>query len=153
MIDRPRKVVINNRLFFDEIEPYLVEGREVVFFVKGGSMRPFLREGDRVVIRKPTAYRWKRGEVLLAKWKQQYVLHRLVKRDGALLGLAGDANFAQVEWVKKEDVMAVVLSAHRGDRQIWNAEAHISRLFGLCWYYLRPLRRVVAKVKKINTAR
>ncbi len=150
MTEIKRKVIVNNQAFFDYIAPFLEEGRQVSFLVKGESMRPFLFEGDKVWIRKPLGRTWRSGDLILARWCGNYVLHRLVKRKKDLLGLAGDANLVQIEWINEADIIAVALSARREDQKIYDADSSWQRVLGMCWYYLRPFRRVLAKIKKIE---
>lgn len=147
MTEIKRKVIVNNQAFFDYIAPFLEEGRQVSFLVKGQSMRPFLFEGDKVLIRKPLGRPWKRGDLILARWRNAYVLHRLVKRRKKSFGLAGDANLVQIEWVEEADIIAVALSASRDDKKKYEADDAWKRMLGMCWYYLRPWRRLLAKIK------
>jgi len=150
MTEIKRKVIVSNQAFFAYIAPFLEEGRQVAFLVKGESMRPFLFEGDKVLIKKPLGRPWKMGDLILARWQDNYVLHRLVKRKKGMLGLAGDANFVQIEWVKETDIIAVALSASRDDKEVYDVENSWQRIQGMCWYYLRPVRRALAKLKKIE---
>lgn len=143
-----KKVIIPNNAFFDELQTYLAQGKPVWFNVKGGSMRPFLLEGDRVMIQRCMPDELKAGDVILARWRQKYVLHRLVKFGKEGIGLAGDANLSQIEWIANEDILAKVQRAQRGSQTLWQASDRKQRLLGLCWYGMRPLRRVLAKLKK-----
>ncbi|TDS13798.1 S24 family peptidase [Sphingobacterium paludis] len=143
-----RKVVINNKVFFDEIQFHLAKGKAVSFVIRGESMRPFLFEGDKVQVRRADLQRVKLGDILLAKWRGNYVLHRLVRKRKNKFGLAGDANFSQIEWVEEGNVIAKVVGATRGEEKLRNPEDGLNRILGVLWFYMRPARRMVAKIKK-----
>ncbi|KGE14162.1 S24 family peptidase [Sphingobacterium deserti] len=143
-----RKVIINNHIFFDEIQFHLAKGKAVSFIVRGESMRPFLFEGDKVQVRTADGQRLKLGDILLAKWRGNYVLHRLVTKKRDKFGLAGDANFSQIEWVEELDIIAKVVGVTRGGSKLKNPEGRLNRILGVLWFYMRPARRVVAKIKK-----
>ena len=84
-------ILLPNQLFFAEVEAMLAEGREVQIRMKGHSMRPLLRsERDQVVLT-PCAdpARLQPGDVVLFRCCGRHILHRIVRRDGERLTLAG----------------------------------------------------------------
>ena len=92
-------ILLPNQLFFAEVEAMLAEGREVQIRMKGHSMRPLLRsERDQVVLT-PCAdpARLQPGDVVLFRCCGRHILHRIVRRDGERLTLAGDGNYRITE--------------------------------------------------------
>lgn len=55
--------------------------------------------------------------------------------------LAGDGNIQQVEIISNKDILAVVVSAYRGEKEL-----NINRLLGQIWYKLRIVRAVYNKI-------
>lgn len=64
--------------------------------VSGFSMRPFLKTGERLVVKKVPVKDLRRGDIILYKADNQLVCHRLVKKivseSGYLLYTRGDAS-------------------------------------------------------------
>jgi len=138
-------MTIPNKVLFEHVLEYIRLGKSVVIGVKGNSMKPFLREADRVVLEPLGNRHIKKGLVVLAYWEGQIVLHRVVKIEGDSLYLAGDGNVAQRERVRKEDILAIAARLLDADREVDLTENWRCYL-GLFWYRVRPLRRIVMKV-------
>lgn len=141
-------VKINNHSFFDAVKESLAVGNQVKFRVVGNSMRPFLREGDQVVIQEANQHDYQRGAILLAHWKDGYVLHRLVRYRGDFVWLAGDNNLVQLEQIPVEQIIAVVVCAYRGEKRVLKQSFWV-RIVGMLWFHARPLRIVGAKLIRL----
>ncbi|GGH32108.1 hypothetical protein FAZ19_23040 [Sphingobacterium alkalisoli] len=139
-----KKLTVANSVFFDQVKEYLDGGKKVTIPVAGGSMRPFLRQGDKVVIKAIEPADMKLGRILLAYTPQGYVLHRLVRKTAKEVWLAGDANLQQLERIPKTALWAVVIEAYRGDKRK-NPYALPTMLAAWLWYGARPLRRIIGK--------
>ncbi|HIC8809109.1 TPA: hypothetical protein ACW71U_003086, partial [Elizabethkingia anophelis] len=81
------------------------------------------------------------GKIVLAYFNNAYVLHRVVKIKKGNVTLAGDGNIQQVEIISNKDILAVVVSAYRGEKEL-----NINRLLGQIWYKLRIVRAVYNKI-------
>lgn len=146
--------IISNDFYFAEVQRMLDEGKEVRIRIKGGSMRPFISDGDTVLLR---AYK---GEVLtkgcnvLALHEGKYVFHRYVAASGGKLILAGDGNLVLREYIGKGDIIAVALShtPQNSGREI-DLNSGWARLRGLSWYHLRLPRRIIAKMGRMLSNR
>jgi hypothetical protein len=108
-------------------------------------MKPFLLPGDQVLLKPVEKGDLHLGAILLAKHEGGLVLHRLVrhKRDG--IWLAGDANLAQHEQLKYNDVLAKAIRVYRGKLEI-DLEQWWRAYLGQVWYHARPLRRILKKL-------
>lgn len=86
------KIVIENDVFFNEIVlPILDEGNTVTFSAKGESMKPTIKNGEKVCLQKQINY--KIGDIVLAKeFDKRFVLHRIVQISRDTVFLKGDAN-------------------------------------------------------------
>lgn len=135
---------VPNHLFFEIIEEELKAGKSVKFNVAGNSMIPFLKNADQVIIKQPIDLNVKIGDILLVKYREKVILHRLVKIEAGEYYLAGDGNLDQIEVVNKEDLLAVVLKGFRGEREL-RVNSSFNKKMGLIWYYIRPLRFIFSK--------
>lgn len=96
-------------------------GEAVVINVRGYSMRPFLEhERDKVELSPWTDVRV--GDAVLAEIAPgQYVLHRIIVREGDRLTLRGDGNIRGVEHCRVGDVRGVVTKYIRSDGSVFLA--------------------------------
>lgn len=137
--------IIPNALYFQQVKEALVLDKQVRITIKGNSMLPFLREGDQVELRKITLSDLALGNVVLAMYMNNYILHRIIKCKKQSVVLAGDGNYHQLEIVDHTAVMAVVTAAYRNG-QVVNITSNGQRLLGFLWYQGRFLRLVYNKI-------
>lgn len=138
MSERP--VVTQVRLwdqesYFGLLSELLGEGRKVSMTPKGESMLPFIR-GDRDSV---TLERLSRppvkGDIVLARVGETYVMHRVHEVEGDSLTLMGDGNVLGKERCSAADVLGVVTEVRReGGRVVKPGK-------GRLWRFLRPVRR------------
>lgn len=124
--------------FFKEVEELLKEKRKVIFRVKGGSMRPFLWEGDTVRIAPVVSGGLRKWDIVLAHTDFGVLLHRVVRIQGDKIILAGDAN-RRLEQTDRENIIGVVDAAWRGEREL-KIESFPKLLLARFWYRLRLFR-------------
>lgn len=147
--DNQRRI-ISNELYFAEVQQMLDEGKEVRIRIKGGSMRPFIQDGDSVLLVAYQGETLQLGSNLLAKHQGKYVFHRYVGKKNAQIVLAGDGNLVLREFINSADIIAVASSHFPQNSSEENDLNHRwARLRGLAWYRIRLLRRIVAKLKHI----
>jgi translation initiation factor IF-1 len=132
-------IVANNELFFQEVETLLKEGKKVTFRLKGGSMRPFLRDGDVIRIAPKPYDQLQPGDIALAHTNNGVLLHRIVAIEGERVHLLGDAN-RQGELTERKKVIGVFDAAWRGKKTL-HLDSHGMRKLAFYWYKIRPLRR------------
>ena len=128
------KMTLPNEILLGEVAAVLREGREAVIIPTGGSMLPFIHGGrDRVVFRAcPDAAV---GDIVLVCIGKQYLLHRVIARDGDALTLMGDGNLAGTERCRIADVVGVVAEIIRpSGRRIRPGKGRV-------WGLLKPVRR------------
>lgn len=101
------KVAFPNEVLLGEIAQLLSVGREVVMTPKGISMLPFIRgEVDQVKLRQPG--KLKVGDIVLAHFGGQYVMHRIIEISGDRITLMGDGNLQGTEQGKYSEVVGLV---------------------------------------------
>ena len=139
-------LVVSNNLFFNELISFVDEGKSVMFFIKGNSMLPFLKNGEKVVVEPLNDCDIKKGSIVLANSHIGVVLHRIVKVKKDVIWLAGDGNLLQHEIIKRNDLIGVVKQVIRKEN-IVRLDTSSAIFRSMCWYYIRPFRIVVKKLK------
>lgn len=141
--------VISNEDYFAEVQHILREGKEVRIRVKGSSMRPFIRDGDTVLLRAYQGQSLALGSNILAKDKDKFVFHRFVGKKNDQYILAGDGNLVLREYVGAADIIAIAYTHYPQDKDKSVAIDRLwPRLRGLGWYHIRLLRRIAAKLTR-----
>jgi len=142
--------IISNALYFAEVQRMLDEGKEVRIRIKGGSMRPFIRDGDSVLLQTYRGESLLLGSNVLAKHNGKYVFHRYVGKKNEQIVLAGDGNLVLREYISCTDIVAVA-SIHFPQNSALEINLNDSwaRFRGLAWYHIRLLRQVIAKLKRL----
>jgi phage repressor protein C with HTH and peptisase S24 domain len=113
------KLVISNQEFFETIIEDLKKGDKVSFLVKGNSMKPFLLDGlTEVFLQKKDNYQV--GDICLFEYRNQYILHRLIKRHKSHFIFRGD-NSVFTETVHEEDIHAYVYQYKTGEEVVTTA--------------------------------
>lgn len=141
---------LNNNIFFAEVEQLLSENRDVEIPVRGNSMRPLLRDGkDRVVMRRCNVTDLQLGAVMLFRYGEQFIMHRVVEIDGDRVIFAGDGNYKQQEAVTKSAVVAKVVCVVRPSGRRIYCDSRQWRIMSRMWLILpRELRRIILGVMR-----
>ena len=133
---------IPNDLFFSYVETEIAEGRSVRFRLKGVSMFPLIRGGkDEVVLRPCSAEELRPMDVILFKYKGNYLLHRIIKREGDFLYIQGDGSFVAKEVCTTDDVVGKVCTIVRKNRKVISVDSWRWKLPSFLWRntgFLRP---------------
>jgi|GEM_PF-56433 len=140
-----RRVLMPGNLFFKEVKALLDIKKRVCINVCGESMRPFLQNGDQVLLASADPGNVRRGNIVLAQTSCGIVLHRIVQLDREAILLAGDANAKQREQTVLKDILGVVTTAHRNGKDL-GLYSLKKRLAALFWYAVRPFRGYLLKI-------
>ena len=137
-----RHTLIANDILLPEMGRLIGEGHTVTLTVKGASMSPFIVHlRDKVVLGPFEADALKKGDVVLAREHGgQFVLHRIIAREGDKLTLKGDGNASSCEYCSTADVYGLVHGIIRKGRAIGTSSL-IWRCYSCAWMTLSPLRR------------
>lgn len=141
------KLLFDNNIFFREVEELISQGKMVHFRLKGRSMEPFLLEGCKITIAPVTFEDIKIGDIVFARWKNGWVLHRILVKGKNHLFLIGDGNLWQVERVDRNDFIAILSSYIGKDGEHKNV-SKISKTLSFGWFLLRPIRILIAKLNR-----
>lgn len=133
------KVILPNEVLLGEVTQLLSEGREVVMTPKGISMLPFIRgEVDRVKLQRPD--KLKVGDIVLAYFGGQYVMHRIIAINSDKVILMGDGNLQNTEEGEPKDVIGLVTEIIKPD----NRRCKPRRAW--LWRHALPLRPYLLKI-------
>lgn len=110
------KLSFSNEEFFKTIVEDLQKGDRVSFLVKGNSMKPFMLDGlTEVFLMKKEIYQV--GDICLFEYRNQYILHRLIKVHKSHYIFRGD-NSVLSETVHEEDIRAYVYQYNNDDETV-----------------------------------
>ena len=141
--------VLDTQAFLDTVCELLRGGESCVAIpVAGGSMIPFLHDGDTVRLALPTQP-LKRGDIVLyTRATGRYILHRIyrVNRDGSFI-MVGDAQ-QELEYIKsREQIHAIVISAlHKG--KLVQPGSLRWWLYRHVWLWLVPFRHALMRLRE-----
>ncbi len=133
-----KKIVLDNELFMTEVNSYLNSGQTVEIKVRGHSMLPFYRHEKTVVsLKKKDDYVV--NDVVLFKYQNQYILHRIIKIKNDFYHILGDGSFT-VHVLGKEDILGYVLDFKTNGKQIKNYMFKVK-----LWRLFSPFKRILLK--------
>ena len=138
------KVLTDKALMMEEIRRLVSEGHTATITVRGNSMNPFLVDRrDKMTLGGFVDNDIRRGAVVLFKDSTgDYIIHRVVSREGDDLTIKGDGNSQKVEKASVQDVIAVM---HNIERKgcIYTPESRTWRVYSYIWMLLSPVRRIL----------
>lgn len=137
---------IPNRLFFNYVAERLSDGDNVRLRLKGNSMFPLLRNNKDVVVLAPcVGEKLVPMDVVLFRYRGDYVLHRIVRREGDRLLMQGDGVYASYEQCMVGDVVGRVIAVCRPNGRVDSVDGWRWRIASRLWRVAEPLRRCVLK--------
>ncbi len=146
-----KELFIDNLVLSEAIDNLIQAGHHVKLRVKGRSMFPFLVNNRDTVTLVPFDHTLKIGMILFYRYKNQSMLHRLIRIEGEQLIMAGDGNWNQTETIKPADIIAVADFVERKGIPINCKRNLLWRLCSYLWiktYFCRKYELIVAR--KIN---
>jgi len=137
-----KTLIINKALMMEDIRQLISEGRSVTITAKGNSMNPFIVDGrDQITLSPFKDEDLRRGCVALVRdVRGEYLLHRVIRRDGDMITLLGDGNLRITEKAHVSEVIALMHSIERKGRTI-SAESLLWKVCSWIWMSLQPVRR------------
>jgi signal peptidase I len=137
---------IPNDLFFKEVELLLSNGKDVELRVKGVSMQPYLRDGKDVVVLSPfSPTDLVKGKIVLLRYHDRYLLHRIVRCREERLIFQGDGANGKEEALPS-DVIGIVNTVIRPNGRTVSTSSFPAQAYWRCWYFLRPFRRYLLAI-------
>ena len=120
-------------------------GHALRFRARGGSMHPFIKDGDVIEVQPISAVAIRRGDVVFCRnGGGRVVAHRVIRvrsESGRVaLVIRGDALACPDGLISPEQVLGRVVALERGGRHI-GLDAGLQRLVSALWVGLSPLSR------------
>jgi len=143
-----RSVKLSNEILLGSVVELINTGKHVKINISGSSMKPFLHDGNTVLLGKISLVEIQIGDIILGRFNGNYVLHRVIRIGKDCVYLAGDNNLFQVERIESSDLYAIALALYVSEEQV-SLTSFYSRYRGLVWYYLRPFRKLINKLFKV----
>lgn len=136
------KKVIPNEILLPEVARLIEEGHTATITVRGNSMNPFLVDRrDRITLGGFTSEDLQPGASVLARdTTGRIVFHRIIRRSGETLILQGDGNLLQTEETSVSQVMGLMTTAIRKDKE-YLADSKVWKRYSYWWLKLTPARR------------
>lgn len=139
---KPSRLVLSADNFFLLADELLKENMKVVFRVSGRSMWPLLRNRLDSVLLAPLGRVVRRGDIVLMKVPEphnRYILHRVYKVSGGLMGTQGDGCLEADPPVPLDCVLGRVEAVLRGKRTL-SCDGTLLRAYTALWMAFTPLR-------------
>ena len=134
--------LIDKATMMEEIRQMISEGKTVTITLKGNSMNPFIVHlRDQMTLGPWKDEEIRKGTVALVKdIYGNYLIHRIIKREGNKVTLLGDGNVAQTETATLDNVIGIMRSLTRKGRT-YTPKSLTWRLYSAVWMFLTPVRR------------
>lgn len=125
-----------------EISRLISEGKTVSITAKGYSMNPFIIHlRDQITLGPWNDSQIKKGAVVLVKESRgNFVIHRIIKREGNRLTLMGDGNIGITETADVKNIIGLMVSVTKKGRT-YSVEGLRWRLYSWLWRLVTPVRR------------
>lgn len=117
---------------------------DLLFFKTSGfSMRPFLKEGEKLVIKKTAAKDLRIGDIILYRLDNRLVCHRLIKKTkGYSIYTRGDNCDKSDGPISQDAVLGAAIAVMKNN--------HLISLTGWRRFFLNPLIAVIAPFLKFG---
>lgn len=141
---------IPNDVFFSWVETEISDGRSVQFRLKGNSMFPLLRSGKDDVLLCPCSKEGlKPMDVVLFRYKENYLLHRIRHIEGDNLYLQGDGSVQAKEVCTYEDVVGKVNEIVRPGGKTISVHSWRWTLASKLWVNLGVFRTILLRIASV----
>ena len=132
----------------EALEDYLREHGSVLYWNRGGSMRPLIRQDrDHFLIEAAGEGRRKLNDIVLYKRTNgKLVLHRIRRIRENDYGLRGDNTYVMEYGITDAQILGVMTALSRDDGPLRPVTALRYRLYVWFWNLIYPFRYVRAKV-------
>ena len=120
----------------------------VTILLEGDSMRPLIRRGRDPVTIVPLTRPPERGDVVLFRLGERYIVHRVWQLDGDRIRTFGDNCWNPEPWFPVTQVLGRVIRFQRG-RRTYRLDTTFSQIWGRAWMALHPVRMVYKRLRSL----
>ncbi len=140
--------IIDNNVFFSFLEEEIAAGKTVSIRAKGSSMLPFITEDDILYLIPFNKTELKKNDIILFKYNNNYLLHRIIVKKNTYLLIQGDAVANYREKIKIDDVIALLEQIKKKNGKIIKCHSLRWRFLSCMWSILKPFRFLLLKIYK-----
>ena len=134
------------------------KGKSIRFQAKGWSMRPFIRDGDFIVVSPIENSSIKTGDVVFyLTTENKIIVHRVIKKykkdkdNRIMMFIKGDATFSYPEKIEMQNVLGKVIAVERNGRKK-RLDAKLYQTKGMLFAGISPFSQwtypFLSKIKK-----
>ena len=131
----------------------LEKGKSIRFQAKGWSMRPFIRDGDFIVVSPVKSSSIRKGDVVFySNAENKIIVHRIVrkykKNDRITVLIKADASFGSPEKVDIQNVLGKAIAIERNGREK-RLDRKLYQIIGLFFAVISPFSRWIYPIGSI----
>lgn len=144
--------VLADERYFEEIEKLLSEGKKVELRCTGSSMHPYLRGNGKeiIIVSSFSPNELKPGEIVLFRYHGKFICHRIIQLKGETIVIQGDGVLKNKEQVKVPNIIGIVHTIIRPDKNPELTQSAGARTYWRWWYFLRPVRKYLLFVYRLK---
>ena len=120
----------------------------VTICLEGESMRPMIRRGKDPVTIVPLTRPLMKGDVVLFRLGERYVVHRVWRLQGGLVRTFGDNCWNPEPWFPVQQVMGQVVKYSRSGR-VCRLDTPAARAWGRLWMAVHPIRKCYMRLRSL----
>ena len=120
----------------------------VTICLEGDSMRPLIRRGKDPVTIVPLRRELMKGDVVLYRLGERYVVHRVWQLKEGLVRTFGDNCWNPEPWFPEEQVLGQVVRYGRGGRT-HRLDTPAARAWGRMWMAIHPIRLCYKRLRAL----
>lgn len=131
---------------FEIAEESLNDGKSIKITVVGNSMYPFLRnKADSVELYRESYDNIKLLDIVVARKKNKYILHRVYKKNTDSFIMLGDGNLSTDGPYDKNDLVCKARGIYRKDKYI-SCSSWAFVVLSKLWLFIKPFRKLIFKL-------
>lgn len=120
----------------------------VTICLEGESMRPLIRRGKDPVTIVPLTRPLMKGDVVLFRLGERYVVHRVWRLQEGLVQTFGDNCWNPEPWFPVQQVLGQVVKYSRNGR-IRRLDTPAARAWGRLWMAIHPIRKCYKRLRAL----
>lgn len=132
--------------FLELSNKILSKGSCLRFRARGGSMHPFIRDGDVLKVEPAEVSEIKLGDVIFYRTGSRPVAHRVIRKVSengkAFLVTKGDSSPSSDQPVYPEDLLGKIVAVERNGLDL-RLDSRLARLINLLWVRISPFSRYI----------
>lgn len=120
----------------------------VTICLEGDSMRPLIRRGKDPVTIIPLARPLEKGDVVLFRLGERYIVHRVWKLEDGRVRTFGDNCWNPDPWIPENQVLGLVVKYARDGRG-HRLDTPQARAWGRAWMAIHPIRLCYKRLRAL----